>query len=656
MKPLLLFLIFLIPALAVAKDAKIDSLNAILKKNPDSIPALLKLSEELHYTQPDSVKKMCFRAIDLCNKSGETQYKPRAYNELGNTFFVSGNLDSALFYYSTGVSSSRSIKDKTYEGVCLSNVAQILTAKGSLKNALDTLQVAAPLLALETDAISKQKYMLTIYGDYGDIYTQVGLFDTALANLFKAVHYANLLNDDNAAGSIYTSIGSVYSSLKEYDNSIVYYQKALGDFEKQAYELGIGLSHYNLAEAFSLKNALNSSLAENAIALKIFSKENYTIGLGFAHNLYGNIYEKQGNFEQALRSYLEAISADKLAGTMLQLGQARTGLAGVYLKQKKYSEADSQLTEALSIFQKAGSVKDTRDAYMQLAQLATSEGDNDAAAKYYQKYVAENEIFLNEERNKEITKQQIIYGTSIKEAQIARQQTEIKYGIRQNMWLTYGVFVALLAALSLALLYRRIRKQNRVIERQKKDILHTTRNNVARLISIFNQQAEDPALKQYAEANGERLFTLNLLNKLLYETNGGAHVELKEYLTQLCAAKRATYNVPIDLQVNDNTTGISLDLIKDVGLIVNELTTNAAKYAFNNTANPTIRISAEKVKNSILRLVLQDNGKGFPADFDIHCKRTSFGLQFVQDVVAHRQGILDIANDNGVSYSILLKI
>jgi two-component sensor histidine kinase len=88
------------------------------------------------------------------------------------------------------------------------------------------------------------------------------------------------------------------------------------------------------------------------------------------------------------------------------------------------------------------------------------------------------------------------------------------------------------------------------------------------------------------------------------------------------------------------------------GLIVNELITNSLKHAFpgERKGNISIKMSEEKPKG--FKLVVSDNGVGFPHEIDFrHTK--SMGLQLVNDLVKQLQGSIDLDQSGGTSFMIV---
>ena len=77
---------------------------------------------------------------------------------------------------------------------------------------------------------------------------------------------------------------------------------------------------------------------------------------------------------------------------------------------------------------------------------------------------------------------------------------------------------------------------------------------------------------------------------------------------------------------------LSVETAVPLGLIVNELVSNAYKHAFVDGRSGQIHIGLQKMKNNQIFLSVQDNGIGFPADIDFR-RSPSLGLTIIMTLV-----------------------
>ena len=83
-----------------------------------------------------------------------------------------------------------------------------------------------------------------------------------------------------------------------------------------------------------------------------------------------------------------------------------------------------------------------------------------------------------------------------------------------------------------------------------------------------------------------------------------------------------------------------------IGVIINELVTNAVKHAFGGMARPRIEIDVRRAGADRIRITLQDNGSGFaPALLEGHSD--GFGITIVRALVQQHHGTVAFSNRNG---------
>ena len=238
---------------------------------------------------------------------------------------------------------------------------------------------------------------------------------------------------------------------------------------------------------------------------------------------------------------------------------------------------------------------------------------------------------------------QIKYETQKKDQEIALQQTEIATN-KQVQNLTYGILVLLLAGLVfLFWVYRNNRKKNILLEAKNqenelllKEIHHRVKNNLERISSLLYLQAhtiEDPSALDAIRESQNRVESMSLIHKKLYMGKHLASIDMQDYLKTLGDHILDSFlqdEEQVKLQYDVDQLRLDVDTAIPLGLIINELLTNALKYAFPDNREGEIQI---KLKKRADRLALQiaDNGVGTTADTTkAKPKGTGFGTQLIQ--------------------------
>lgn len=157
-----------------------------------------------------------------------------------------------------------------------------------------------------------------------------------------------------------------------------------------------------------------------------------------------------------------------------------------------------------------------------------------------------------------------------------------------------------------------------------KEVQHRVKNNLNVIKSLVNLQASrssDPEFKREAKILIDRIFSISLVQELLYARNSLDSIDLKEYFEGLIRNIVSGFgSVGLRLEMDiESVPGASIDLAVPLGLIVNEVLTNTLKHAFaagrSSASGGEPRIEVEfKVKSCVCALSIADNGPGFDAD------------------------------------------
>lgn len=220
--------------------------------------------------------------------------------------------------------------------------------------------------------------------------------------------------------------------------------------------------------------------------------------------------------------------------------------------------------------------------------------------------------------------------------------------------------------------YRRIKRDNAIITGQKalleqslseketllKEIHHRVKNNLQIISGLFDKQARqsmDETTRKLIKEGQDRVFSIALVHKNLYESESLSTIEIKSYLEVLTgniekSQKKAHQDIKILLSADD--TLIDIDTVIPLGLILNELITNCYKYAFKGRKVGEIQVSCHQ-QNGLL-LEVRDNGVGLPADFSLK-KSRALGMNLVLGLTRQLNGILDFTtSDQGTAFTIVV--
>jgi PAS domain S-box-containing protein len=198
---------------------------------------------------------------------------------------------------------------------------------------------------------------------------------------------------------------------------------------------------------------------------------------------------------------------------------------------------------------------------------------------------------------------------------------------------------------------------------REKDVLlrevhHRVKNNLQAMIYLVDSHLEriqDPHDAQFLKELQEQTRTMALVYEQLYQSESLAQVDMAPYLETLLAALLQAFGAGREIQavVECEAVTMEVDVATPVGLIVNELVTNALKHAFQIEKHNGPRILVRLVDTgAMFTLTVSDNGVGFPASFALR-SATTMGVKLVHMWVTHQLGgTLVIAGNPGVEVEI----
>ena len=190
-----------------------------------------------------------------------------------------------------------------------------------------------------------------------------------------------------------------------------------------------------------------------------------------------------------------------------------------------------------------------------------------------------------------------------------------------------------------------------------KEIHHRVKNNLQIISSLLNLQANqvsDSRTLQALSDSQSRVRSMALIHERLYQSQSLANIDFGEYVKSLATDLFRSYRyntTGVQLEIQADEVTLDLDQAVSCGLILNELMTNALKYAFPDGRDGTIRVELCAKPGRFLSLRVADNGIGVPTDFDT-INANSLGLQLVNNLVRQLNGTLDMEHANGTAFQI----
>jgi len=182
-----------------------------------------------------------------------------------------------------------------------------------------------------------------------------------------------------------------------------------------------------------------------------------------------------------------------------------------------------------------------------------------------------------------------------------------------------------------------------------KELNHRVKNNMQTIISLIRLQSEglnDEKVQDIFTTIQNRINAMSILHELLYKQDTISQINTYDYFEMIVEELKKSYQKDTEIYF-DITTDLEVDEAIYCGIILNELITNAFKYAFPNK-DGEIKVSLEKGEKSYI-LRVSDNGIGY----DETKPSNGLGTTLIEKLAKKQlAGDLVIDTTNGVTVTI----
>ena len=632
MKQIFIFLFFSISCCLSFGNSSIDSLLNLLDQRVDDsvkVQLLFKISEQ-YFSIGEDAKTTLFieDAIGLAENLGDNNLSAsirrdaaQLYSKLGNSQKAIKELDKLLIYHKTK-NDSESIA-QTY-----SYLAAIYDLQGNHALALENYYQALEINENLIDARS----VIKSAGNIGKVYMFQKKYSDATKFFFKSLSLSKKIEFLEGMANCYNNLGIVHYYQENMDSAMFYFFQS--EVLKTNLDDSIGLSslYNNLGEIYFLKDNYEKAMEYQEKAKSIQYSVNDKEGLVYSYINIGAIYEKKGLYDDAIDAHLQAIAiAKSLQANWLIM-----------------------------------------EAYYFIHTDYKGKGEFDRALHYFSKYHHLLDSLNSNENTDKIERLHIEYNSGQKDFQI--QELEQKNKEQQELAQRKSTIQLLLVILSVFLLVLiilmirqiKLKKRNNFLlqkllnqkEVLLKEIHHRVKNNFQLISSLLNLQAgsiNDKNIQLALFKNKNRIDSMALVHKSLYENDDLVNIDINKYVHHLVDNVKSSFNPEnkeINVIVEIENILLESDQATPLGLIINELITNAYKYAFIDKKGGELKIGIRQRYENEFCILVKDNGSGLPKDFSIENSKT-LGMELVQLLSDQLGGTLELKNENGAMIQII---
>lgn len=233
--------------------------------------------------------------------------------------------------------------------------------------------------------------------------------------------------------------------------------------------------------------------------------------------------------------------------------------------------------------------------------------------------------------------------------------------------------IALIVFLFNQIRLRRVTKVNKMLEERVKlrtaqiakerdekaillqEIHHRVKNNLQIVNSLLRLQShyvkDEEALWALDESQN-RVMSMAMIHERMYKTTNLANINIPDYIKDLCTDIINTYDLSneVELDLDIQVDKLNLDTLTPLGLIINEISSNAMKYAFPDDGKGIFKVHLHAIEpGKKFKLTIGDDGVGMPIDLS-DTEQDSLGTTLMESLSEQLNGELKRIEGKGTMY------
>ncbi|WP_457617621.1 histidine kinase dimerization/phosphoacceptor domain -containing protein [Lutibacter sp.] len=585
--------------------------------------------------------KLIKEAEKIAIRSKNLKFQADTYCSLGNFYFYNSKLDLAEASLLKAEKLAKTQKIPFIKAAIKNTLSGIYRKKGNISLAIKTLLNSKKILE-NIDTLTLNESLnkrvkgekIILNNTLANFYNQIEETQKAVTFYNEAYRAAIALNSSFIAGVILSNKGDLLLNEGKYNEALKLLLKGKAlKIKGNAPLSSIANSNQNIGAALLKLKKYNEALNNLNKALNYYLKNNLPTGLMQTYIERGHLYFLKG-----------------------ELSMAKIDCEKAKVLAVKYATLESQ-----------------KNACLCLSKTYEALGDNKNSLINYKLYQVAKDSIFNERNFKKITQLEMQYKYD-KEKEL--QEFFTKTREKENKTTIRNLVVSILTlVLILGLVYRlyyiRHKSNNQlklknieisnalaINETLFKETHHRVKNNLQIISSLLNMQShflDDDKSKAIVTESKNRINSMSLIHQKLYQENSITGIETSSYFTELIDSLCHSYGVNrnnVKINVSIENILLDIDTAIPLGLILNEIISNAFKYGISNKTG-VFSLSFFKQNKRELILVIKDNGPGIPNNFNWE-ESKSYGMKLIQTLSKKLKATLKFKNNNGLE--IIMKI
>ncbi len=611
---------------------------------------------------------------EIINRGVEDTLTVQAYVQL-SVKSLSKSYDSSLFYAQKGKEIAQRIDDQKGYRASLMRMGNAYMFKAEYDSAHNTYMEVLALNESMGDFLEMGK----VYNNLGLMYRYKADYPTSLEYFIKSLEFKRKYGTDIDVGVGYQNIGIVFAIQREYETAEKYLLDGLELFRKGGDSTKYHSALIDVSSMMREQGKMEEAIQALKEAYEYNRRRENTTQMGICiYNMAFTSY-LDDDYTAAINYYLQAKDIFVQLGNRVRITGCNIRLTICYKETGQLKKAERVAREGLEIFSELNSPVQQYTLQESLADVLAAQGKYKEAYSYRVKHDHLKDSITSEEHQIKIAEMQAKHENEVDKRKIAELTAENKQNqlqARKKEVQTYILYGAVLLILILAIMFYflavnkkkandALREKNKVIEHSLdekevllREIYHRVQNNlqfVSSLLNLQSRRVEDEGTKNVLKECKLRVQSMALIHQRLYKEESLKGISFENYIKNLVQSLQESYQIEegrIATVFEIDDILMDIDTAIPMGLILNELITNAYKYAFPDFSKGELQIRLKQEDG--LTLSVADNGIGLREDFDIN-KSNSFGLKLVRSLAKKLNADVQFSSEGGTQVKLIIK-
>ncbi|MFD1141166.1 histidine kinase dimerization/phosphoacceptor domain -containing protein [Larkinella insperata] len=648
-------------------------------------------------------------AIKLYSRLGYWQELGSLYENMTRFYSIEREeLQKKIDCYQNALLAYQRAGNKAKQADIFKELADHHQIQENYTQALDELQRSLALYRQTNHADLERVYDLL-----GFVSTKLGDYKEGLTYGLLAVKSAEARKDSSIQlCTTYNRLGLTYFALRQYKQANTYFQKSIQVaryYRENAYVINLA---GNIAKLWLQENKPQTAFRFFKQQIQQYPSSTAESKLIIAHR-FMDIYAELNNFKLAqwncdqVLDLLEKKGNGGIGAALIYESTIR-----FLIKSKQYRQAYFYLQRNEAQCKNNGSVTGLSQNNLLWFKLDSIQGRYHSAIQHYQRHMLLQDSLLNVTKSRQIAQLEVQYESEKKDRELKLKQQSIQLLTKQSQ-LQHNQLIqatilrnAIIAGTILLVLllglgfnqYQLKQRSNQLLEAKQieinrkngslerlvlekdhlltdkeqllidkdhlleerewmlKEIHHRVKNNLQIITSLLHSQGSFLQSKEALAAirdSQNRVYVMALIHQKLYLSDRLSTISMDEYIKDIVDYLITAFNQGDRVKKKITVTPVNLDVILavPVGLILNEVVTNSLKFAFPSGRFGTLSVELHAEGNQMYRLIMGDDGIGFPTDWNPNNNRT-LGMSLIRGLSEQIEGTLEISQKNGVQISL----